>query len=74
VLARLRSRGFSRGVVDGNRLWLVVGAAAWLLRGAQWAWRRQPEVVYVEELDAGETLVISRESGDAAKARVKARP
>jgi len=59
--------------MEGNRLWLVLGAAAWLARGAKWAWNRPPEVIYVEELDAGETLVISREGRDAVKARVKAR-
>ena len=74
MLSKLRSRGLSKGLVDGNRLWLVLGAAAWLVRGAQWAWRRPSEVVFLEELDAGETLVISREGRDAVKARVKARP
>ena len=69
----LRSRGLTRGLLEGNRLWLVLGAAAWLVRGAKWAWRRPPEVVFVEELDAGETLVISREGRDAVEARVKAR-
>jgi hypothetical protein len=73
VLRRLRSRGLTDGLLGGSPLWTAVGAAAWLIRALQWAAKREPEVVYRAELEPGETLVLSRESTDTARLRVKRR-
>jgi hypothetical protein len=72
-LARLRSRGFTDGLVGGSSFWLVVGAAGWLIKGIQWAAKREPEVVYRAELEPGETLVLAREGSEIARERVKRR-
>lgn len=69
MLAILRSRGLTKGLLDGDRRWLLVGAAAWAIRAVQWAWKKEQVTVYREELGAGETLVITRETPQAAKAR-----
>jgi hypothetical protein len=61
------------GFMGGNRLWMALGAAGWLIKAFQWAAQRQPEVVYHAELAPGETLILSRETPQAAKERVKRR-
>lgn len=71
MLTRLAKRGFSDGLLGGSRLWLIAGAAAWLVRALQWAAKRDPQVVYREELAPGETLVINREATETARARVR---
>ena len=59
--------------MGGSRLWMAVGAATWLIKAFQWASRRESEVVYEAELAPGETLVLSRETPQAAKERSRTR-
>ena len=59
ILATIRRLGLSRGVVQGNRAWLVLGACAWAWKGLRWALRPAPETVFRGRLNEGETLVIT---------------
>lgn len=55
-------RGWSRGVVDGNRAWVVAGGVAVLGYLADRYLRREPEVVFSEKLRPGESLRITHEA------------
>lgn len=55
-------RGWSRGVVDGNRAWVVVGGVALLAHLAGRALHREPEVVFREILQPGEAIRIVHEA------------
>ena len=52
-------RGWRRGLVGGERIWLVVGAAALLLQWGLKALRKEDEVVFSEKLGLGEQLIIT---------------
>ena len=56
LLDRLVADGFRRGL-RGNSTWLVVGAAAWMLRRVRS--QRGPVPVWTEELLPGQAVVIS---------------
>jgi hypothetical protein len=58
-------RGLRRGLVGGERLWLVVGALALLFKLGRNAARKRSELVFSEKLGLGERLIIthSRPSG-----------
>lgn len=56
LLDLLVANGLRRGRA-GNTAWLVVGAAAWMLRRARS--HRMPEPVYTEDLEPGESLLIT---------------
>lgn len=73
MLSRLRSRGLTEGLLGGSTLWTALGGVAWLVKGLQWAAKREPEVVYRAELQPGETIVLARESTETARLRVKRR-
>lgn len=73
MLQRLRARGLTDGLIGGSSFWLLAGAAGWLVKGIQWAAKREPEVVYRAELQPGETLVLAREGSETARDRVKRR-
>ncbi len=51
--------GLLRGLLGGSRGWLAVGATAAGLGMLKRAVTKEPEVVYEEDLAAGQTLVIS---------------
>lgn len=55
-------RGWYRGVLEGNRAWTVVGAAALLFYLGGRALRREPDVVFCEELKRGETFRVRHEA------------
>ena len=57
-------RGFDRACIDGNRGWVVVGGLALLGYLAERAVHREPEVVFSEKLEAGESLRITHEAKD----------
>lgn len=59
MLGLLLRQGFKRGVLGGNRTWLVVGGAALALRLLKKLSGSEPKVVYSEELKEGEALVIA---------------
>lgn len=52
--------GFRRGVLDGNRAWIVVGGAALLAHLGGRALGAEPDVVFSEVLAPGETFVITQ--------------
>jgi hypothetical protein len=54
-------RGFDRGVVQGNRGWVVVGGLALLGHLAGRALHREPEVVFSQQLKPGESVRITHE-------------
>jgi hypothetical protein len=55
LLRYLQVRSFRRGMSGSNTVWLVVGAALWMLLRA----RRSEDVVYRTKLKPGERLVIN---------------
>lgn len=57
MLRSLIRIGFSRGI-GGSRAWLGVGIAAGGLHLLRRAVKREPDVVYLEELRPGQSLVI----------------
>jgi hypothetical protein len=59
LLAWAIGRGWRRGLVGGERIWLVVGAAALLLQWGLKALRKEPELVFSEKLGLGEQLIIT---------------
>jgi hypothetical protein len=57
MLRSLIRIGFSRGI-GGSRGWLAVGMTAGGLHLLRRAVKREPDVVYLEELRPGQSLVI----------------
>lgn len=55
----LRRRSLRRGVLEGNRAWLLLGGAVWGLRALQLALRSAPERVFVGDLRPGESILVS---------------
>ena len=52
-------KGLRRGVLGGERPWLVLGAVALLAQLALKVLNKQPEVVFSEKLAKGEQLIIT---------------
>jgi hypothetical protein len=68
-LIRLGLRqGWRRGVLEGRRTWLVLGAVALSARAMQRLGGRSEDVVYREKLGPGASLLIShlREDRESA--------
>ena len=59
MLRSLTRLGVYRGLLGGNRGWIAVGAVAAGLRGLGRMGRKEPKVVFSEQLDPGQTLVIT---------------
>lgn len=57
MLKSLIRIGFARGI-GGSRGWLALGMTAGGLHMLRRAIKREPEVVYLEELRPGQSLVI----------------
>jgi hypothetical protein len=57
------ARGWARGVLDGNRAWIVTGGVALLAHLAGRGLRREAEVVFSEKLAPGESIRITHEPG-----------
>ncbi len=57
MLKALRRIGLARGI-GGSRAWLAVGLAAGGLQLVRRAVKREPDVVYREELHPGQTVVV----------------
>ena len=57
MLKTLIRVGFSRGL-GGSRGWLAIGMTAGGLHMLRKAVKREPDVVYLEELHPGQSLVI----------------
>jgi hypothetical protein len=54
-------RGWERGILEGNRTWVVIGGAAVIAYLAGRALPRRPETVFSELLNPGEAFQISHE-------------
>ena len=54
-------RGWSRGVGEGQRVWLIVGGVAVVARLARYALHREPDLVFSEKLRPGESFVVTHE-------------
>jgi len=59
LLDTARAVGFTRGVLGGNRRWLVVAALAWGIRAIQIVRHPSSKMIYLEVIEPGETLTIS---------------
>ena len=59
MLRTLLRMGFRKGLVGGSKPWLLLGATAGGIRLLGRMARREPEVVYCEELHPGQRLVIT---------------
>ena len=57
MLKTLVRLGFARGI-GGSRGWLAVGVVAGGLRMLRKMAKREPDVVYLEELHPGQSVVI----------------
>jgi hypothetical protein len=57
MLKSLVRIGFARGI-GGSRAWLTIGVMAGGLRLLKKIAKREPDVVYLEELRPGQSLVI----------------
>jgi len=59
-------RGLRRGLLGGQRTWLVLGGAALVTRLVVRVFAKEHEVVFSEKLAAGERVVIThrQRSGD----------
>jgi hypothetical protein len=54
-------RGFERGLLEGNRAWIVVGGAALLAHLAGRALPQQAETVFFDRLEPGDAIQIVHE-------------
>jgi len=59
MLRSLTRLGLFRGLLGGSRLWLVLGAVAVGFRTIARMARREPDVVYSEPLQPGQSLVVT---------------
>ena len=53
---QLVRRGIQSGLIEGNDVWLAIGAVAWLFRFLR---RRAPVTVAVEKLRFGESVLVT---------------
>lgn len=58
MLRFLVRRGLRRGLMDGSRAWLVAGAAAGVVMLARRVLDEPPEVVFREQLEPGDGLLV----------------
>jgi hypothetical protein len=54
----LRRNAFRRGLLGGSRPWMFLGVLAYTARALRWMARKDTEVLFSEELQPGEQLVI----------------
>ena len=59
MLRTLTRLGVYRGLLGGNRGWMALGAVAVGLRGLGRLAGKEPKVVFSEQLDPGQTLVVT---------------
>ena len=58
LTGRLIRTGLRRGVFEGSRGWLYVGATALALRVLRWLLVEPPETVYETEIKPGQAIEI----------------
>lgn len=59
VTSRLMRTGLRKGLLEGSRAWLTVGALAGGVRLLRRVTRKEPEVLLCEELPEGAVMVIA---------------
>ena len=59
IVRLLVRNGLRRGLMGGSRPWLILGGIGATLKILRKLGGNEPEVVYSEELGAGQTLVIA---------------
>jgi hypothetical protein len=59
MLRTLTRLGVVRGLLGGNRGWMALGGVAVGLRALGKLAAKEPKVVFSEQLDPGQTLVIT---------------
>jgi hypothetical protein len=59
MLRTLTRLGVVRGLLGGNRGWMTLGAVAAGLRALGKLAAKEPKVVFSEQLEPGQTLVIT---------------
>jgi hypothetical protein len=59
MLAYLRAKALSRGLLGGSQLWLVIGFVVWTVRFFQWLTRPDTAVIYRDRLAPGQSIVIT---------------
>lgn len=52
-------RGVRRGLIEGDQMWLVLGALALLLQLGMRVFRKKPVVVFSGRIPVGEQLVVT---------------
>ncbi|MFZ9383405.1 MAG: hypothetical protein ACO27U_01900 [Ilumatobacteraceae bacterium] len=55
----LRSRSLRRGFLGSSRAWFAVGVVVWGSRLAKRILGRRPEVVSVERIEPGRSMIVS---------------
>ena len=58
AFALLRTRSLREGLVKGRRGWFAVGVVVWSIRGLRLLARRQSQVVSVEKIAEGQSVLI----------------
>lgn len=71
LIRRLIRRSFKLGVLEGSVPWLVVGAAALVMR---LMFKPEPPKIQRERLALGETIVVSHVPSLESKSRNKSAP
>jgi len=71
-LKRLTRTGLRKGLIGGSRPWLIVGATAAGLRLLGRITRKEPEVLYCEELSPGGAIVVSLSDDGRPEVQVNA--
>jgi hypothetical protein len=61
MLRFIMRNGFRKGLLGGNRFWLVLGGAGLLVKVLRKLGGSEPQVVYSEELPVGTAVLIANE-------------
>lgn len=61
MIRYLVRNGFRKGLLEGNRAWLVLGGVGLLVKLYKKASGSEPKVVYSEELPVGQAIIIANE-------------
>ncbi len=59
VLARLQRVGVRRGLFGTSRAWTAIAVGSFTLRRLKKLAKREPQIVYCQELKPGESILIS---------------
>jgi len=62
VFAMMRARSLREGLVKGRRGWFAIGVVVWSLRGVRLLGRRRAQVVSLEKVAQGQSVLIRAEA------------